>query len=204
MHNLPIASCSLLLSPVGHLVPSPWLLHFASPSLSHFPSYPSSRRPALLFVSLSLSLFLFLSFLSSFPSSLATAPPSRGLTLFSVNANGFHDVMKTNVIKHYISSTLPQVCPLHYPHPLSHKNGESLLPSDVTCTSNASRSRILSLDELSLLMSPSQLSQPAVSLYVSSLPMPRGTLVAHSQLYSNSGVCWVPSAATHRFTRGVS
>ena len=95
--------CSL--SFTGHLVPSPSLLHLASPSLSHFPSRPPSGRPAILF----LFLFLFLSFLSSLPSSLATIPSSHGLTFFSVNANGLHYVMKTNAIKQYVSTTLPHV-----------------------------------------------------------------------------------------------
>ena len=57
------------------------------------------------FLSLSLLFFLLL-----FPPCvLGAPPPSHGLSLFSVNTNGLHDVMKTNALKGHIVSSCPYI-----------------------------------------------------------------------------------------------
>jgi len=76
-------------------------LHFR---LSAFPSLFSSSS----------FLFLLLILLAFSSSALATssAPafsPSHGLSLFSLNANGLYDVMKTNAIRDHIVSSRPHV-----------------------------------------------------------------------------------------------
>ncbi len=49
-------------------------------------------------------------FLSLLPYAASAAAPSvQGFSLFSIYSNGLHDVMKTNVIKQYVSASLPHV-----------------------------------------------------------------------------------------------
>ena len=74
-----------------------------------FPSGPH------LSFSLPLFLYVFIAFYVSslFSSALAVPLPGQslgqGLTLFAVNANGLHDVMKTNAIKQHVSASCPHV-----------------------------------------------------------------------------------------------
>ena len=89
--------------PAGSLAPS---LSPLSRFFSVFLSTPGilrvfSRSPVLVFLLLALPFFIHPVF--------AAAPPHNGLTLFSLNANGLHDVMKTNAIKQHILSTRPHM-----------------------------------------------------------------------------------------------
>ncbi len=66
---------------------------------------PSLHRLPSSFVCILLSFCL----LSLLPYATATTSPSHGLNLFSINANGLHDVMKTSAIKHYVSTSQPHI-----------------------------------------------------------------------------------------------
>lgn len=77
--------------------------------LSYFPSGPLLSSGCSLFLYVFIAIYFF-----SFFSSVRAAPPSglpygQGLSLFAVNANGLHDVMKTNAIKQHVSASRPHV-----------------------------------------------------------------------------------------------
>ena len=136
--------------------------------------------------------------------------------------------MKTNAIKHYISSTLPHIWSVNETKSSSPVASRVFLPRYNIFESPAlptpSRSskwgviaavrrdlhcqRVSVPDTLAGRVIALDVAIPTISargftlLYVFSLSMPRGTLVVHSQLLSNSGVCWVSSAAKLRLTRG--
>ena len=92
------------------------LLHSLEPlisSLSHaailFLSSLSSPSSFLFLLLLSFCFPSLFPFLPSSVTALAAIPSTQGLNLFSINANGLHNIMKTNVIKHHISSSSPHI-----------------------------------------------------------------------------------------------
>ena len=151
-----VTSTMLHLSPV-HSTASPGPLTFSVPSFLScflfsgltflFNPFLLSRFLLLLsfFLSRALScvyassLFIFFFFLLVSPT-LTASLPTHGLSLFSVNANGLHDIMKTNAIKQHVSTSRPHVWVINETKSFSPVASRVFVPGYNTFESSAPRS----------------------------------------------------------------